>query len=187
MPRINPKLLTALALGGGAGAGGLFGRHVTPRIFGYEDDEAARNLSTLIDAAAGAGIAALARNPSAARKLLQRPTSIPSAVGGIAASEVLPMGVHALGEGTSAAESLSRSRILDQLQEAVGTPEGKGAAIGAAGAGLGALASGLLRPRTRTELEGDRTRTGMVASDFLKFVIPAMLAGGIAGHASGGE
>jgi hypothetical protein len=37
------------------------------------------------------------------------------------------------------------------------------------------------------EREADRTRTGMVTSDFLKFVIPAMLAGGLGGHMLGAD
>lgn len=181
MPALNPKTLAMLGLGAGGGA--MFGRHVTPRIFGYEGDEAATNLSTMIDAAAGAGLGALIANPAALQKILSRPMAIPGAVSGVALSETLPMAAHAIGRGTQAAESLSRSRLLDQIREFAGSSTGRGAAIGAGGAGLAALASGLLRPKTTPERSLDKSRGSMVASDFLKFVIPALLAGGLGGKA----
>lgn len=182
---LNPRTLALLGLGGVGG--GLFGKYVTPRVFGYEGDRAATNLSTLIDAAAGAGLGALAANPVAAQKILNRPMAIPQAVGALALSETLPMAAHAIGEGTQAAESVSRGRLLDQLREVLGSSTGRGAAIGAAGAGLGALGSGLLRPKTTAERSLDKGRSGMVASDFLKFLIPAMIAGGIGGKVMGDE
>jgi hypothetical protein len=182
---INPRTLALLGLGGVGG--GLFGKYVTPKIFGYEGDPAATNLSTLIDAAAGAGLGALAANPVAAQKILSRPLTIPQAAGALALSETLPMAAHAIGEGTQAAESVAKGRLLDQIREVAGSPVGRGAGVGAAGAGLGALASGLLRPKTTAERSLDKSRGSMVASDFLKFLIPAMIAGGIGGKVMGDQ
>lgn len=183
--KLNAKTLALLGLGAGGGA--LFGKHVTPRIFGYEGDPAATNLSTLIDASVGAGLGALIGNPSAMKALLRRPTAIPAGVSAVALSEVLPMATHALGRGTEAANTLSRTRLLDQLREVAQTPEARGAGIGAAGAGLAGLASGLLRPQTEAERSMDASRGRMVASDFLKFVIPAIIAGGLGGKLLGGS
>jgi hypothetical protein len=182
---LNPKTLALLGLG--TAGGGLFGRYVTPKIFGYKGDPAATNLSTLVDAAAGLGLAALAANPAAAAKLLARPMAIPTAVGGLALSETLPMAAHAVGRGTSAAETLSRTRAIDQLREVAGSPIGRGVGIGAAGAGLAGVTSGLLRPKTTSERSLNKSRGSMVASDFLKFLIPAMIAGGLGGHVMGSQ
>jgi hypothetical protein len=181
--KFNPRTLALLGIG--TGLGGMFGRHVTPRVFGYEGDEAATNLSTLVDASLGAGLGALAGNPAVAMRLLSRPSAIPAAVSGAALSETLPMAVHALGRGTEAAESVSRGRLLDQIREVAGSPAGRGAGIGAAGAGLAALTSGLLRPQSTAERAIDKSRGGMVASDFLKFIIPALIAGGMGGKMVG--
>jgi hypothetical protein len=111
--------------------------------------------------------------------------AIPQAAGALALSEVLPMAAHAIGQGTEAAESLSKMRLLDQIKEMTGSPTARGAGIGAAGAGIGALASGLMRPKTTAERSLDKSRSGMVASDFLKFVIPALVAGGLGGNVMG--
>lgn len=191
MPPPIPKALSKLtrrSLGlllAGTGAGAVFGSYVTPRVFGYQGDKGATNLSTLIDAGAGAGLGLLAGNPALATRLLSREMAIPALVSSIAFSETLPMAAHALREGTEAAQSLSKSRLLDQVKEVMSSPTGRGASIGAAGAGLGALASGLLRSKTTAERSIDKSRPGMVASDFLKFIIPSLLAGGVAGKAIG--
>lgn len=181
---INPKLLALAGLGGLGGA--YVGRNITPRVFGYEGDHAATNLSTLIDSAAGMGLGALISKPSAIQRILRnQPMAIPQAAGALALSQVMPMAAHAVGQGADAANSLSKTRIIDQLKEMLESPTGKGMGIGAAGAGLGALTTGLLRPKSTAERSVDKSRSGMVASDFLKFIIPALIAGGVGGNVMG--
>jgi hypothetical protein len=58
-------------------------------------------------------------------------------------------------------------------------------AVGAGIAGVGAIGTGLLRPKTDREIAEGRTRSGMVTRDFLKYLIPALAAGGAVGNLTG--
>ena len=53
--------------------------------------------------------------------------------------------------------------------------------MGAGVAGLGALLTGLMRSKSIREVEEGKGRTGMVTSDFMKYLLPAMAAGGVIG------
>ena len=169
----------------GAIGGGLIGRTITPRIMGYKDDPSAVNMSTLLDASiggfAGAGLprmSAWMKDPSMAVKLL----------GAVGAAELMPVGANMLHSSTHAANQLTEAAknlkippsMSEQVHSALKTPEARGAGAGAATAGIAAILSGLMRPRGDTEIESGRG--GMVGRDFLKYVVPAMLAGGVAGN-----
>jgi hypothetical protein len=192
----------------GAGAGGAIGYSVTPRVAGYEDVEPARRVSALIDAAVGASIGGLAHRAGGVGKLLTNiPTkatfAIPTAVG---AGEVVPLAIATLTRtrkamdnmseagkdiseaskgiseaGKSLADSSKVTSIPYNIQRLAQSSTARGAGIGAAGAGLAAILSGLSRRRSENEILKNRERGGMVGADFLKYLIPAMVAGGVVG------
>lgn len=170
----------------GAILGGLIGRHVTPKIFGYESSPAATNMSTLIDAAMFGGAAA--GGPMVGTWLKKDPANMAKLVGGIAASEVMPVAMQMTTQGVSATKDLAEAAkglkipppITKQISDVLATPEARGAGAGAAIAGLASLLTGSLRPRNESELRA--SRGSMVAKDFLKMVIPAMIAGGVIGN-----
>jgi len=164
----------------GAGGGAYLGHEVTPGLFGYEGDEAATNTSTMMDsllygtlgAMGGKGVSRLARkNPMAF-------------AGSLAGSEMFPVGMHALQEGTEAIEGFNPPTAKEQIGSVLKSPESKGALGGTALAGLAALVTGMLRSKSEKERTGDSSRAGMVSSDFLKYLLPAMVAGGVLGNVS---
>jgi hypothetical protein len=99
--------------------------------------------------------------------------------------EALPLYFAAADRTARANQALAKATesaaIPAALSKAVTSPIGQGAGIGAGVAGLGALATGLLRRKSEDELNKRKTRAQMVTKDFLKYVIPAMLAGGVIG------
>lgn len=169
----------------GALTGGLTGRYVTPKIMGYEDDPQAVNMSTVLDASLG-GIAG--HSLPHLGKWMADPSMAVKLMGALGAAELMPVGASMLHSGTRSADNLTEAAknmkippsIAEQLQSALQSPEGRGAGVGAAGAGIAAILSGLLRAKSESEV--DNTRGGMVTKDFLKYLIPAMLAGGVAGN-----
>jgi hypothetical protein len=187
-PEIRNQLIRA---GLGAAAGGVVGHEVTPRVLGFYEDEPARRMSTLLDAALFGGLAGMS-GPAAA-KLFSRPAAIPALAGSIAGAEVIPVAMHGLQQGIGAVQSAERSfsrppppqppTASEQARAALTSPTARGAGVGASAAGLAALVSGLLRPRQEDETEG--SRAGMVTRDFLKYLIPALVAGGVIGSVQG--
>jgi hypothetical protein len=194
----NPKTLEALKylgrVGGGAGAGGAIGYYGTPRLGGYEDVEPARRASAVIDATLGGIVGGLAHRTGGLGKLLKNiPTKamigVPTAAG---AGELVPISMATLARtreamenmseaGKSLADSSKVTSIPYNVQQLAQSPTARGAGIGAAGAGLAAILSGLSRRRSENEILKNRARGGMVGADFLKYLIPAMVAGGVVG------
>jgi MFS family permease len=164
----------------GALAGGVIGRNVTPRIMGYKDDPSAVNMSTLLDASLGAfGGAGLPHVPG----WLRDPSMAAKLMGGVGAAELMPVGANMLHRGTKAMEDLKiPPSVSEQVRDVLNTPEARGVGAGAATAGIAAILTGLLRAKTKHESEAEAGRDGMVTKDFLKYLIPAMLAGGVAGN-----
>lgn len=192
----NPTAQRAAA---GATAGGLVGKYVTPQAFGYSDNPAATNMSTLLDSMAG-GLAAGLGKPGwksvmAAGK--KDPRVLFGLAAGIPAAELAPVGMDLLTKGRGAVTQSSQSMkelaqaskgirpnpsISDQIAGVLTSSAGKGAGAGAGLAGLTAMGTGLLRGKSEDERRGGTSRAGMVGKDFLKYVIPAMIAGGVLGH-----
>ena len=177
---LDPAILKQMGLAAAIGAplGGLFGKYVTPQIFQYKGDPAAENMSTLIDAGILAGLAAMTRHPTAYSRILSSPWGIPGLVGAVGTSELIPVGLSTLRQ-TSA--GLSKPTASEKLEKLVQSPTAKGLGVGAAGAGLAGLTTGLLRAPTEAEQAGGAGRPQMAAKDMLKFLIPALIAGGVGG------
>lgn len=166
-------------LGGTAGA--AMGRYVTPKVLGYEDNPSAVNMSTLLDAALGAGLAGM--KGSTYKALLKKPMTIPAFAGSVAGSELVPVGMNLLTKSTDAANAVaSRPTAQEQIVSTLTSPTAKGVGAGAAAAGLGAILTGLLRPKRDSERRKGTSRIGMVKNDLMLYVVPAMIAGGILGY-----
>lgn len=169
----------------GALAGGVIGRYATPHIMGYADDPKAVNMSTMLDATIGAFAGGGAHNMG---RWMADPGMATKILGGVGAAELTPVAASMLHSGTRAADNMTEAAknmkippaLSEQIRTALQSPEARGAGAGAAGAGLAAILTGLLR--ARSEREADTGRGGMVTKDFLKYVIPAMLAGGVVGN-----
>jgi len=188
---ISPATLKYIArILGGAAAGGAFGGYVTPHISGYSDVPQARRVSAYSDALLGAILGGLGGpGKSIAQGFKALPTKLRLAIPtGAAIAELPPLTVAKLTKERQtadqlrqAAQSMAQSTIPSALGRAAKSPTVRGAGIGAAGAGILGLLSGLTRRKTESELARRSGRGGMVAKDTLKYLIPAMLAGGIAG------
>jgi len=177
------------ALAGGTIGGGL-GYFVTPHITGYADVPQARRQSAIIDALMGATLGGLsARYGGFGGGLKAIGFKTPAtAIGAAAIGELPPHHIAKLIKerqtaeriGT-AAQQMAQAGIPAALQRTLTGPTARGAGVGAAGAGLAAILSGLMRRRSEREMKARTTRGRMIGKDFLKYLIPAMVAGGVAG------
>jgi hypothetical protein len=196
-PELLRKLLsddigaTAARFGLGAGAGAYLGHEVTPELFGYADDPAAVNMSTLLDAGLYGTLASM--GPKGIAKFVKETGPVPT-VTGVVGSELAPVAMHGLQEGIGAAEAGTKAMqefnpptATQQAASILSSPEAKGALGGATVAGIGALLSGMLRSKSEKERLEDKSRAGMVGSDFLKYLLPALVAGGVLGNVSKGD
>lgn len=180
------KLKTILGVLGGMGAGGMAGYHVTPRLGGYEDVESARRSAALMHALTGAivgGVAGAGKLKPVWEGLGIKGQAMLGP--GLLAEEALPMGLATMKRQQEASQAQTdasqASSIPAAVQNAFSSGTARGAGVGAAGAGIAALLSGLARRQTQEEMAKRKTRGSMIGSDFLKYVIPAMVAGGVVG------
>lgn len=180
----------------GAGGGALLGRYVTPKAFGYEDNPGARNMSTFMDAVLYGTLGAI--GPKRIGEFVKADPKAAVGLGaGLTGAEIIPVGMDtvlkgrgAITEGSKSVRDLAEASkgirpnpsMTEQLAKILSSREARGAGVGAALAGLGAMGSGLMRAKTDREREEDASRAGMVGSDFLKYLVPAMLAGGLVGN-----
>lgn len=168
-------MMAMRALAGGA-AGGLMGRYALPPVMGYEQDPQSVNISTALNTATGAGLGAFGH------MLPRDPRSVMGVSAAIAGEEMIPFTRDILKSLPESINRLDKPTITDQAGGVLSTPEARGAMVGAGGAGLAAILSGLARRRTQSEETNENSRGRMVVNDLAKYVLPAMLAGGAAGH-----
>ena len=183
---IDPKLIAKVLAG--LGAGGAFGYYAMPHVSGYGDVESARRLSGTMNATTGAILGALAHNPAGAKAMWQglsgaQKVMLPASV--IGSSELVPSALAAMQRSSGAlkdvAQKTETSGIPFNVQRVLQSPSMRGAGAGAGLAGLGALVTGLSRRQTEDETLNRKTRSGMVGSDFMKYLVPAAIAGGVLG------
>lgn len=187
---INPKLLKALL---GAGVGGAAGYYALPHVSGYGDVESSRRLSGTMNAITGAIIGGLMHRPVpggatefsdlySRLKPLQKVMLPATAIG---SGELIPSILAGVQRSSGAMKDMANktetSSIPFNVRRVLESQGMRGAGAGAGLAGLGALVSGLTRRQTEEELLNKKTRGGMVASDFLKYVVPAAIAGSVLG------
>jgi len=167
----------------GTGAGAYFGHEVTPRFFGYEDDPYATNTSTMLNAILYGTLAGM--GPKAVGASMKKNPELFAA--SVAGGELFPVGMHMAQEGTKAIKDFNPPTATEQAASLIKLPETRGAIGGAATAGIGALLTGLMRAKSDKERTDSTSRAGMVSSDFLKYLLPAMVAGGVLGNITKGE
>lgn len=173
-------------LGGTAGA--ALGRYGTPKAFGYEDNPAAVNMSTMLDAVMFGAAAGLGRKGW--QRLAQSKGALmaPQIAGAVAGSELVPVGMNLLTKSTDAAKAVAtKPTASEQFTTALTSPTARGIGTGAAVAGLGSILTGLMRPRRDSERRHGTSRIGMVKNDLLTYIIPAMVAGGVIGYTRGNK
>lgn len=184
---ISPAAIkTILGAIAGGGAGAVTGYEVTPRLGGYEDVESARRSAALMHALTGLFAGGIVSNP-AGRAAMHAvgPKGLLAVGPALIAEEALPMGLATMKrqqEASQAQTAAARSSSIPlAVQQALsgGTAKGMGAGVGVAG--LAAILSGLARRQTQEEMIKRKTRGSMIGSDFLKFVLPAVVAGGVVG------
>ena len=190
-----PRLLELLAHPGTRAAGGaalgVGAGQGAAHLMGYDDLEGPSTLSSLLHGTAGALLASA--KPSFLMKNRWKITPA------LAAEEALPMYFASQERGQDASRTtadamrgvsktvplLDKPTLSEQLQGLVESPTARGAGGGAALAGLAALLTGATRPPSTSEIQHDRGRPGMILSDFAKYVLPAMLGGGVIGSLQG--
>ena len=168
-------LQSALGALAGAGIGGALGNKVTPEVFGYADDPGMRNLSTFADGST-LGILGGMLVSKPGRAMMASPKVLLGVPTALVASEAFPAGIAAVRANSR------RPNLTEQVRGVLGSGVGTGALVGGAGAGLLGLASGLSRGPSGRELAQGDSRSRMVVKDALKYLLPAMLAGGVIGH-----
>ena len=172
----------------GLGAGGAFGYYAMPHVSGYGDVESARRLSGTMNATTGAILGALSHNPTLAKEMWRdlKPAQkllLPASV--IGSSELVPSALAAMQRSSGALKDVAKntetSSVPFNVQRVLSSPSMHGAGAGVGLAGLGALVSGLSRRQTEEEALKRKNRGSMVGSDFLRYALPAAVAGGVLG------
>ena len=177
LTQLHPALKAVLAAGA-AGGGYVAGTKGTAKLMGYSDDPAATHVGGYVNAAnAGAAmLAVMSKNPAHLKALLH-----PGALGAMAGMEVIPAGLRSVNRMADASKAQAEKQTVPALQTLAKSNVGKGMGAGVGIAGLGALLTGLLRAKTDEEIRKNKSRAGMVGSDFLKYVVPAAAGGGVIG------
>lgn len=175
-----------LPLLGGGTLGGLAGYHVMPEIGGYKDVEPSRRIGAFLSSIEGAIAAAYLKRHGLRRVIdqISKNPKITASVGaGLAGAELIPVfhsvATRAREAATEQANAAKIMSIPHNVQNFFSNPVTQSALAGAGVAGLAALASGLLRRKSEKEIKENKTRTNLVVSDFLKYVVPFMAAGGL--------
>lgn len=168
----------------GAGAGYIAGHEGMSRLGGYSDDSQASRISGLMMGTAGG----LLGNAFHIKDPAQKLKGVQSAIAAGLSGELVPTAVRTMNRVSKSTSDLAaataqgaKRSLGGVLADAAVSPTAKGMGVGVGLAGLGALGTGLTRAKTDEEIQEGRTRTGMVGRDFLKFVIPALAAGGAIG------
>jgi len=179
-----------LGIGAGSAGGAAIGRYAAPKLLHYSDDPTAVGQSTAMNAMEGALAGLYAVNPATRAWVGKKVLGAPFAWG---ATEMLPSTLSRLTESSRAIkeqakainEYTNKPTTMDQIKELLTSRTATGVGIGAAGAGLASLLTGTLRRKSEAEEENKATRSKMVKDDFLKLLLPALIAGGVGGSLTG--
>jgi hypothetical protein len=191
---VTPTLAKVLArMAAGAAIGGAHGYYAMPHLTGYTDAPGARKLSAFMNALMGAFAGrSVALTPggigAATRALVMGGKKLPL-LAGTAGVDLAPNIFAALEKGREASMALANSAKVTSIPHNLGqfaqSGLGKGLVGGGAAAGMGGLLTGLLRRRNDEEERLGTGRASMAGKDMLKFLVPALAAGGIIGSLKG--
>ena len=188
-----------------AAGGALLGYKVMPRLSGYEDIESSKRQSAVINAGTALGLyltmlskGMLGSGGLTAIKqfFTKYPKAVPIGSATIIAEELLPSITAAMSRSSNAvmdqaaatreqARALTaeaqKSSIPQAVSDALSSSTAKGMGLGTGVAGMAGIATGLVRRKSDKEEQEKRTRSQMIGSDVVKFLIPAIVAGGVIG------
>lgn len=172
--------LKGLGVLGVAGAGYELGSEGMSRAMGYHSDDVAKHFGGGISAANLGTLAALyaTRGKHGMGELFHVHPMLPASMIG---AEMMPTGIRAVRDVAHSQHEQAQNAIAPTLTRLIDSPAGHGAGIGAGLAGLASIVTGLSRPRSESEIASNRGRGAMVTGDFLKYVLPAMVGGGVVG------
>lgn len=184
------------ALGAGTLAYGV-GSEVTPRLGGYQSDDQARRISGMLAALPAASIPLVLHlgkglDPVTKGKLIAGlaativsgeivPTAVKTMNNSAKASQQVANATSEMARATAESGKRNLGGVLSDFAQS-GTAKGLG--VGAGLAGLGAIGTGLSRAKNDDEIKGNHSRMRMIGGDFLKFLLPALAAGGAIGSVS---
>lgn len=178
----------------GAIGGGLHGYYVMPHMTGYEDEHGARKMSLLLNMIAGAAVGNAAGRGGPGRavgfgnliKDVGANTGkykLPLTAG--VGADLLPNVLATMSQQRKAtadmADATRTSSIPGNVRNVLTSNAGKGVVTGAAAAGIGGIISAMLRRKTEEEELAGKSRLSMAGSDTLRYLLPAMAAGGVVG------
>jgi hypothetical protein len=173
--------LKALGVLGATGGGYLAGSEGLSRVMGYHDDPVSKHVGGGISAGNALAIALLlaTKGRKGTGKLLNKHPMLPASMLGM---EAIPAGVvRPMRDISKATAGAAENQVSPTIARLLQTPGARGAGAGVGVAGLLGLTTGLTRARREDEMRKGRTRMGMVSSDTLKYLLPAMLGGGLVG------
>lgn len=190
LAKLLPRVLA------GATVGGVHGYYAMPHMTGYEDEHGARKLSLLLNVLAGAAVGSAANKvlPGALKAqgfkglgadVLRDVGKYKMPIAAGISADLLPNVMATMSQQRKATADMANSTrsasIPGAINGALTSGAGTGALAGAGVAGLAGVISGMLRRRTDEEDRSGRTRMGMAGSDALRYLLPAMAAGGVIG------
>jgi hypothetical protein len=184
---LSNKVLPLLLRGG---AGAAYGYQVTPRMLGFSDNPEARSTSALLDAVLFAAAPGVIQHAKATTGSAAGATK--GLATGYVASHLIPRiqanmddsrRASQLGAAASImqANSAKTTSIPHNLREFLQSNTARGLTAGAGVAGLAGLLTGLLRVKSEREEQDRAGRPEMIGRDTLRYLLPAMAAGGVAG------
>jgi len=177
---------------GATAAGAGLGYQVMPHLAGYQDVENARRAGGFVNAFNALALF-LGVKKFGLKGLMEVAKQNPKATGligaGLMTEELAPVGIaaaHRLSKAPVAmANALQQQASKPNVPQAVGhalsTPIAKGVGAGMGVAGMGGLMTGLLRRQTEEEEKKQTPRAKMIAMDTLKYLVPAVVGGGVIG------
>jgi len=178
---------------GATAAGGAIGYGVMPHLTGYQDVENACRAGGFINAMNGLALFLAAKKFGGIKGLAALAAQHPGKLSMLGAGEVgmelapnLIAGTHRISEAPVAIagamkDIAAKPNMPQAIGSALSTPIARGVGGGIGVAGAGGLLTGLLRRQSEDEERKGTSRPVMIAKDTLKYLIPAMVAGGVIG------
>ena len=185
---------------GATAAGGALGYHVMPHLGGYSDVEPSRRLGATLSAATALTLLLTARGfgkgqglsagvKAMGKHLMDKTKALAGTAAAIGGEEMIPVmqaAAYRLSNApgsmaTAMQQTADKPTMAQSIGKTLSSPTARGVGAGIGLAGTGGLLTGLLRRKTENEVRKGTSRPYMITKDSLKYMIPAMIAGGVIG------